>query len=77
MVSEACEQARTGKLPVDITLRDGNVVSGVPAPRQVEPGNPTEVDDTGYAQQLVVGGNVVHLDDIVEVRLRSPDQVGG
>ena len=72
MVGEACEHARTGRLPVDITLRDGRHIQGVPAPRTVEPGNPTEVDDTGYAQEFVVGRDVVHLDEIVEVRLLRP-----
>lgn len=76
MVGEACDQARTARLPVELTMRDGQSVKGVPAPRHVATDDPAEVDSTGYAEDFAIDGTSVHLDDIVELRLWCSDAGG-
>ncbi len=60
--------ARLAKLPMEIVMSDGREYSGVPVPHQDEGDG---VDDTGFARWFGIGDEVVALDEIVEVRLRS------
>ena len=71
VIGEVCSQARTGKLPVAVVLRDGRTVTGLPAPRAAA-GRGDEPDSTGFGPELEVGGETIRLDEIVEIRLHAP-----
>lgn len=71
MVGDACDGARLAGLPVEVTTRDGRRLCGVPSPREAS--TPwQEVDDTGFENELILGGAAVALDQVVELRLRRP-----
>jgi hypothetical protein len=72
MVGDVCLNARLASLPVEITLRDGTVVAGIPNPREAEQTDGVEVDDTGFARELAIGDQIVPLDAVVEMRIVSP-----
>jgi hypothetical protein len=72
MIGEICELARTGRLAVEVTTGDGRTLDGIPSPHPVNPDDAAQVDDTGFANDLAVNGEVVGLMDVVELRLRMP-----
>ena len=72
LVGEVCELARAGGLAVEVTTRGGRRIRGVPEPRPVNPDDPDEVDDTGFANDLTVDGEVVGLVEVTEIRIPAP-----
>jgi hypothetical protein len=72
-VGKLCADARLAGLTVSLTLADGARVAGVPEPpAETEAGD--ELDTTGYADAVTVGGVTVRLSDVVEASLRRPDE---
>jgi hypothetical protein len=71
-VGDLCGQARIGQLMVAIKTRDGHVYSGIPTARQVPDNDPDALDDTGYADDLVINGERVRLRDVYTVRFWCP-----
>lgn len=74
LVGQVCDQARMAKLAVEVRTREGRSYTGVPAPRRARPGDPREVDDTGFTNELEVDGEMVRLDEVLEICLRMPDR---
>jgi hypothetical protein len=71
MVADACDSARIANLPVEVKMRDGRILCGVPVP-QVASTPAHEVDDTGFKNELILGDVSIALDQVVELRLRHP-----
>jgi hypothetical protein len=72
IVGDVCNAARLAGLQVRVMTRDGRSVIGVPEAEEAPSDSPREVDDTGYTNDLVVGGARVALDQVAEVRLAAP-----
>ena len=71
MVGDACVAAGLASLPVQLLLRDQARVQGIPSP-SAESDTSQEVDHTGYAQDLLIEGSRVSLEDVVAFEVRSP-----
>jgi hypothetical protein len=72
-VGKLCADARLAGLSVCLTLVGGARVEGVPEPpAETEAGD--ELDTTGYADAVTVGGDTVRLSDVVEASLRRPGE---
>jgi hypothetical protein len=71
IVGDLCKSARLAGLPVEIRTESGLRVTGVPHPRDAAD-QPHEVDDTGWARPLVVGGQTLDLAAVSEIRIRRP-----
>jgi len=70
-VGKMCGDAGLGRLTVRLTLADGRVVAGVPAPLREAEGA-AELDTIGYADAVTVGGTEVALSAVVEASLTRP-----
>jgi hypothetical protein len=71
-VGEICGMAQTGRMSVRITLSSGRTVIGVPYPKAVESEDEKQVDDTGFSELLEVGGELIRMEEIVELSLPHP-----
>jgi hypothetical protein len=71
-VGRLCADARVGGLVVRLSLVSGEEVLGVPGPPPETEGD-DELDTTGYADVLTVGGVAVALSDVAEVSLARPE----
>jgi hypothetical protein len=72
-VGRLCADARLAGLTVCLTLVGGQQFVGVPdPPPETEAGD--ELDTTGYADAVTVGGIEVRLSDVVEASVRRPGQ---
>lgn len=71
MLGDVCVAARIASLSVEVLTADGTRLSGVPAP-QTPDADAEAVDDTGYANDLFIGGQCVPLDTVVEFVVRTP-----
>ena len=71
MAGDACTAAGLANIPVELTLDDGSTAAGIPSPRPTED-HATELDHTGYANQIVVGGGTIHLDKVVRFAVHTP-----
>lgn len=77
MVGTICTDARLAGLAVYVALRDGTTVAGIPEPHLARGSDSPEVDDTGFARALAIGGQTIALDHVHEIRVRSPDAESG
>jgi hypothetical protein len=68
LVGRVCESARLAELPVALVLEDGQRLEGQPRP--VEADGKQEVDDTGYADEVIIGDHRVRLAEVVELHVR-------
>jgi hypothetical protein len=71
-VGRLCADARLAGLTVCLRL-DGHEFVGVPAPPPETEGG-DQLDTTGYADAVWVGGVEVRLSDVVEASVRRPGQ---
>jgi hypothetical protein len=63
--------AHLGDLTVCLSLRSGEEIVGVPeSPPETEGGD--ELDGTGYADAVSVGGLAVPLSEVIEASVRRP-----
>ena len=70
-VGRLCDEARTGALSVRLRLADGDEILGVPEPLpKAQQGE--QLDETGYADEVTVGGVSVDLSDVVEATVMRP-----
>jgi hypothetical protein len=71
MVGDACLAASLAGLTIEVSTIDGDTIVGVPAttPASVRG---EMVNETGYADPLVIGTRGVHLEDVIEFGVRSP-----
>jgi hypothetical protein len=72
MLGDACVAAGLASIPVDVLLRDGRRVGGMPSPRPASEESDDAVDATGYSSLLIINGDPLELEDIVEFVIRSP-----
>jgi hypothetical protein len=71
-VGRLCADARLAGLTVCLTVDGGREFVGVPEPPP-ESEDTDELDSTGYADAVTVGGIEVQLSDVVAATLRRPD----
>ena len=69
MLGDMCAAASLARLSVEVITEDGKRVTGVPSPHTPVDGD--EVDHTGYANELLIDGQSVRLDTIVEITVRT------
>jgi hypothetical protein len=72
-VGKLCADARLAGLTVCLRVADGREFVGVPEP-PLETEADDELDTTGYADAVSVGGVRVPLSDVVEASVRRPGQ---
>ena len=79
MVGNHLHRCRLAGLAVYVALRDGTTVAGIPEPHLARGSgaDSPEVDDTGFARALAIGGQTIALDHVHEIRVRSPDAESG
>jgi hypothetical protein len=70
--AQLCADARLAQLTVSMTLAGGERLEGIPAPppETSDPGQ--ELDETGYAGWVSVGGVDVAFTDVVAVEVSRP-----
>ncbi len=71
--AQLCADARLAELTVSVTLVGGRRIEGIPQPPPETDDPGQMVDETGYADQVSVGGVAVAFTDIVAVAVRRPD----
>jgi hypothetical protein len=71
-VGRLCADARLAGLTVALTVDGGREFVGVPEPPP-ETEDSDQLDTTGYADAVTVGGIEVRLSDVVAATLRRPD----
>ena len=72
-VGKLCADARLAGLTMCVRVAGGDEFVGVPAPPPQTEGV-DELDHTGYADAVWVGGVEVELSDVVEASVRRPGQ---
>jgi hypothetical protein len=72
-VGRLCADAHLAGLTVCLRVLGGPQVVGVPEPPPETRGD-DELDTTGYADAVWVGGVRVRLSDVVEASVRRPDE---
>ena len=70
-VGRLCGDAHIGKLEVRLRLVSGAEIVGVPDPLSDTEGD-EELDATGYADRVTIGGVAVALSDVVEASVGRP-----
>jgi hypothetical protein len=70
-VGQLCADAHLGDLTVCLSLAGGEKVVGVPEPPPEREGG-DELDGTGYADAVSVGGLAVPLSEVLEASVRRP-----
>jgi hypothetical protein len=71
LVGNLCNDARTGAFAVEVRTEDGRLHEGVPDPTPAYRGA-TEIDDSGWAEDLRINGGQVRLQDVREIRVVRP-----
>jgi hypothetical protein len=72
MMGQAMDNAMIGGVLVRLTLSDGGVVEGVPG-APVSNGSPDDqLDDSGYARWIRLGGTTVDLADVRQATIVRP-----
>src|SRR4051794_799383 len=72
-VGRLCADAHLAGLTVRLSVLGGPQVVGVPEPLP-ETGGDDELDATGYADAVSVGGVSVRLSDVIEASVRRPGE---
>jgi hypothetical protein len=70
-VGRLCADAHLGGLTVRLVLDNGEQVVGVTAP-PAESDGPDQLDTTGYADCVWIGGVAVALSEVVEATIHRP-----
>jgi hypothetical protein len=70
-VGRLCADARLAGLTVCVAVADGRQFAGVPDPPP-ETEAADQLDTTGYADAVRVGGVEIRLSDVVEASVRRP-----
>jgi hypothetical protein len=70
MVGRVCDSARVAKLPVELVLAGGERLVGHPLALEPEDAIEGELDDTGYADAVLIDERRIPLADIVEIAVR-------
>jgi hypothetical protein len=70
-VGKLCADARLGGFTMCLRVTDGADLLGVPEPPPETEGS-DQLDTTGYADAVRIGGVEVRLSDIVEASVRRP-----
>ena len=71
LVGNACRDASTGRISVELSTDAGDHVTGVPEAHADEVSD-TEVDDTGWSDALSIAGTTISLASVVTIRIDSP-----
>lgn len=71
MLGDTCLAAGVASIHVEVLLRDGRRMGGMPSSLPASEESVT-VNETGYSSLLVIGGDSLELEDVVEFVIRSP-----
>lgn len=72
MLGDTCASAGLASLPISLVLMDGRRVSGTPSPQPTVDEAADALEQTGYANRLLINGESVAIDEVVEFAVRSP-----
>lgn len=72
MLGDTCAAAGLASIPVEVLLRDGRRVDGMPSLRPASEDESLGVNETGYSSLLVIDEDPLELEDVVEFVIRSP-----
>ena len=76
-VGAICHAARIGSFHVLVLTEKGASLTGIPEPHEAHDGV-REIDGTGLADELTIGGATIALTSVVEIRLRrDPHALSG
>ncbi len=70
-VGDACTAAGLANISVELTLANGTRAVGIPSPRPAEPDG-DGLDQTGYADRLLIDGRAVELHEVVQLSIHRP-----
>ena len=70
MLGDAAMAAGVASIPVELFLRNGRNISGTPSLEAA--GDLREIDETGYAKELLLNGTEVELDEVTGFLIHSP-----
>ncbi len=73
MLGDTCASAGLASLPIGLVLIDGRRVSGTPSPQPTVDEAADALEQTGYANRLLIDDESVAIDEVIEFAVRSPD----
>jgi hypothetical protein len=73
MVGRLVDDAVIGRIGLVVSMADGDVIEGVPTEPAGPAWGPEELDDTGYACRIELGGVTVALSDVRRVTVVYPE----
>ncbi len=73
MLGDTCASAGLASLPISLVLIDGSRVSGTPSPQPTVDEADDALEQTGYANRLLINGASVAIDEVVAFAVRSPN----
>jgi hypothetical protein len=71
-VGRTCDDARLGEIVVEVKTTDGRMLVGIPEAVPPQAPGERQLDETGYANRVVVGGTDVALAEVEQLTLRRP-----